>query len=62
MAKRTVWAVELFDSHWRTLIGGLTKSKALSEAKKLAKRETHAISIAEYTQAEGSSAISRLAV
>lgn len=56
------WAVEVWSAgHWTTVDGGLPRAVALSEARKLAARGER-VSIAEYTQAEGSSAIGRIEV
>jgi hypothetical protein len=63
MSKRTVWAVEFWGSSgWAVAVGGLNKAEALRQAKAFAKSEGQRVSIAEYTQDEGSSAISRQAV
>ena len=57
------WAVEFFqDGHWRTVQGGLSKSEAMRQAKTYARSGDERVSIAEYSPAEGSSAISRQAV
>lgn len=58
-AKRRIWSVEIFDrGHWIVEKGGLGKVAAKKQARVYAKKGER-VSIAEYTDSEGSSAISR---
>ncbi len=58
MIDRTVWAAETFlHGHWHTERGGLDKIDARELAHELARRGERA-RIAEYTDEEGTSAIS----
>jgi hypothetical protein len=55
----TVWAVETFaNGHWSVVEGGLVRSVAEAEARKLASKGER-VSIAEYSPDEGSSALGR---
>ena len=58
MANQTVWAAETFyHGHWHTERGGLDKADARDLAATLSRRGERA-RIAEYTDEEGTSAIS----
>lgn len=62
MMTQTVWAAETFaNGHFSTIEGGLSRDAALAAATKLALAGERA-QIAEYTTAEGTSAISRQAM
>ena len=53
-----VFAVEIFESSWRTVAGGLTRDDAMAQAESLA-ADGARVSVAEYTTDEGSSAVGR---
>jgi len=55
-----VYAVEIFASSWHVVEGGLTREVAMQKARGIASASgCWRISVAEYTTAEGSSAVGR---